>query len=75
MARRRRGHLGSGAVLAAAAAAAVLGAHAVLGTIAAAFLAGVFTGAAGVLTVARPRVSLRVSTRGTRARPPGRGRP
>ena len=76
MARRRRGRLGAGAVLAAAAAvAAVLGLHAVLGTAAAAFGAGVITGAAVVLVMARPRLSLRVSTRGTRARPLGRGRP
>jgi hypothetical protein len=78
MARRRRGRcrLGAGAILlAAAAVAAVLGLHAVLGTVAAAFLAGVITGAAAVLAAARPRLSLRVSTRGTRARPLGRGRP
>jgi len=75
MARRRRRRAGAGVVLAAGAVAAVLGLHAVLGTVAAAFLAGVITGAGAVLAVARPRLSLRVSTRGTRVRPVGRGRP
>jgi hypothetical protein len=73
MARGRRGRLGVGVVLAAVAVAVVLGLHAVTGTAAAAFLAGVIVGAGGVLAVARPRLSLRVSTRGTRARTLGRG--
>lgn len=74
--RRKRRRTGVGALLAVAAVtvALVLG-HSVIGTTATAFLAGLATGAAGVLTVARPRLSLRVSTRGTRARPLGRGRP
>jgi hypothetical protein len=69
-ARRRRG--AAGVVLAAVAVAVVLGLHAVTGTAGAAFGAGVITGAGGVLAVARPRLSLRVSTRGTRARVLGR---
>jgi hypothetical protein len=40
-----------------------------LGLVAAVFGAGVLTGAALVYAFVRPRVSLRVSTRGTRARP------
>jgi hypothetical protein len=74
--RRGRGRLGAGTVvLVAVAAAAVLGVHAVLGTDVAGFVAGVIVGASAGLAVARPRLSLRVSTRGTRARPLGRRRP
>jgi hypothetical protein len=78
MARRRRGRRRRGAgaaILTAAAVAAVLGAHAVLGIVAAAFLAGMITGATTVLAVARPRLALRVSTRGTRARTLGEQAP
>jgi hypothetical protein len=67
--RRRRGHrTGAGVGLAVAGVAAI-------GTIATAFLAGLITGAGCVLAAVRPRLSLRVSTRGTRGRTLGRGRP
>jgi len=74
--RKRNRRAGAAVVLAVVAAAAALGLwHAVIGTAATAFLAGVLTGAGCVLAVARPRLSLRVSTRGTRVRTLGSGRP
>jgi hypothetical protein len=78
MARRRRRHLGAVVILTALGVAAAVGLHAVIGATASAFLAGLVTGAGGMTAVIRPRLSLRVTTRGTRPRPvrgrPGHGR-
>ena len=70
--RRRRGRRAGllGVLVTVAAVGAVLASRGPLGDVGAAFLLGVITGAAVVLAVVRPRLSLelRVSTRGTRAR-------
>jgi hypothetical protein len=65
--RRRRG-CSAGVVLLFAAAVVVLVLHRFIGTFAAGLVAGMLLGAGAVLRAARPRLSLRVSTRGTRAR-------
>jgi hypothetical protein len=74
MARRRRGRIGAGTILAVASVVVWLALHTVIGGTAAAFLAGMAMGTGAGLAVARPRLQLRVSTRGTRARPLRRGR-
>jgi hypothetical protein len=76
MARRKRRHGRAGAVAAltlilTGAVAIWLGLHTLIGPGPTGFLMGFLAGAGSVLAVARPRLSLRVSTRGTRARPLG----
>lgn len=73
--RRHGGGGGAFVVLAVVVAASVLVLHAYNGMfpaivvgIAAGFLAGLVLGAGGVISAFRPRLALRVSTRGTRAR-------
>jgi hypothetical protein len=60
--RRRTTGLGLLAVLLAAA--GIIAAHAVIGTLATVFLLGVISGIKLVLGIARPRVSLRISAGG-----------
>jgi hypothetical protein len=67
--RRRGGGLSALVVVLALGALAVGASGGTLGLVVAVFGAGALTGAALVFAFVRPRVSLRVSTRGTRARP------
>lgn len=67
--RRGRGRLAGLGVLLGLLAVAILAGHAVVGSVPTAFLLGVIAGAGIVLGITRPRLSLRVSIRGTRPRP------